>query len=58
MCQALRLATEPLTSIGVDTWGCDYALVDSSGALVETRITTATAGLTSPVECRIVYREV
>jgi rhamnulokinase len=26
---------QDLTSIGVDTWGCDYALVDASGSLVE-----------------------
>ena len=35
MRQALTLATEPLTSIGVDTWGCDYALLDAGGGLVE-----------------------
>ncbi len=35
MRQGLMLATEPLTSIGVDAWGCDYALVDAEGALVE-----------------------
>ncbi len=37
--QAMRLALgrapADLTSIGVDTWGCDYALLDADGALVE-----------------------
>jgi sugar (pentulose or hexulose) kinase len=35
MRRALALAPGPLTSIGVDTWGCDYALLDAGGALVE-----------------------
>jgi rhamnulokinase len=28
-------AGTPLQSIGVDTWGCDYALIDAAGRLVE-----------------------
>lgn len=28
-------ASGPLDSVGVDTWGCDYALLDDAGALVE-----------------------
>jgi rhamnulokinase len=28
-------ARTPLASIGVDTWGCDYALLDAAGRLVE-----------------------
>lgn len=35
MRRALTLTPGPLTSIGVDTWGCDYALLDAQGALVE-----------------------
>lgn len=35
MRHALTLTPEPLTSVGVDTWGCDYALLDAHGALVE-----------------------
>lgn len=35
MRHALSLTTPPLTSIGVDTWGCDYALLDDAGGLVE-----------------------
>ncbi len=35
MRQALTLTPEPLTSVGVDTWGCDYALLDADGGLVE-----------------------
>jgi rhamnulokinase len=33
--RALALSPGPLTSVGLDTWGCDYALVDAEGALVE-----------------------
>lgn len=32
---ALAAVETPLTSIGVDTWGCDYALLDARGELVE-----------------------
>lgn len=35
MRHALALAPAGLTSLGVDTWGCDYALLDAAGALVE-----------------------
>ncbi len=35
MQRALARAPGPLASVGVDTWGCDYALVDEAGALVE-----------------------
>lgn len=35
MQQALVQAPGALASIGVDTWGCDYALLDADGALVE-----------------------
>lgn len=27
-------ATFPLASVGIDSWGCDYGLLDSSGALI------------------------
>lgn len=30
----LGRAGDPVDSIGIDTWGCDYGLVDASGALV------------------------
>lgn len=30
-----RASSSPLESIGVDTWGCDYALLDAAGHLVE-----------------------
>jgi rhamnulokinase len=30
-----RLVGERLTSVGVDTWGCDYGLVDERGDLIE-----------------------
>jgi len=30
-----RASTSPLASLGVDTWGCDYALLDAAGKLVE-----------------------
>jgi rhamnulokinase len=33
--RALAMVDAPLTSIGVDTWGCDYALLDARGELVE-----------------------
>ncbi len=33
--RALTLAPGSLTSIGVDTWGCDYGLLDADGELVE-----------------------
>ena len=29
-----RLSTEPLESVGIDTWGCDFALLGEQGALV------------------------
>jgi rhamnulokinase len=32
---ALEGVDAPLASIGVDTWGCDYALLDSAGQLLE-----------------------
>ena len=35
MQRALAAAPGPLDSVGVDTWGCDYALLDDGGALVE-----------------------
>lgn len=35
MRRALALVDAPLAGIGVDTWGCDYALLDAGGALVE-----------------------
>ncbi len=35
MRRALALAPGPLISMGVDTWGCDYALLDAEGSLVE-----------------------
>ena len=35
MRRALALAPGSLTSMGVDTWGCDYALLDAEGSLVE-----------------------
>lgn len=35
MRHALAQAPPDLASIGVDTWGCDYALLDADGALVE-----------------------
>src|SRR6188474_1510986 len=31
----LAAATEPLASVAVDTWGCDYALLGRDGSLVE-----------------------
>ena len=34
-CDAARVAGAPLASIGVDSWGVDYALVDAAGRLVE-----------------------
>jgi rhamnulokinase len=30
-----QVSGTPLRSIGVDTWGCDYALLDAAGRLVE-----------------------
>jgi rhamnulokinase len=36
MQRALTTLDVPLAGIGVDTWGCDYALLDARGALVET----------------------
>jgi rhamnulokinase len=35
MQQALHDTPGPLTSVGVDAWGCDYALLDDRGDLVE-----------------------
>lgn len=32
---ALSRLTAPITSLGIDTWGCDYALVGADGALLE-----------------------
>ena len=33
--RALAMVDGPLTGIGLDTWGCDYALLDERGELVE-----------------------
>lgn len=30
-----RASTSPIESVGVDTWGCDYALLDADGQLLE-----------------------
>lgn len=35
MRQALTRVPEDLSSVGVDTWGCDYALLDAEGTVVE-----------------------
>ncbi len=32
---ALSMVDTPLASVGLDTWGCDYALLDDRGELVE-----------------------
>lgn len=33
--RALALVDSPVVSLGIDTWGCDYALLDARGGLVE-----------------------
>jgi rhamnulokinase len=50
----LRAAAEafPLASAGIDSWGCDYGLLDASGALVGNPVhyrDVRTAGVTVPV---------
>jgi rhamnulokinase len=54
-------AGTPLASIGVDTWGCDYALLDAAGRLVENPYhyrDTRTAGVMETVWQRVPREEI
>jgi rhamnulokinase len=56
----LRAAAEtfPLASAGIDSWGCDYGLLDASGALVGNPVhyrDDRTAGVTVPVSAAELY---
>ena len=37
-------AAFPLASAGIDSWGCDYGLLDGDGMLIGTRCITGTGG--------------
>jgi rhamnulokinase len=58
----LALASRvPLRSVGVDTWGCDYALLDAAGRLVENPYhyrDTRTAGVMEAVWARVPRDEI
>jgi rhamnulokinase len=60
--RGLNQASEaPLRSIGVDTWGCDYALLDAAGRLVENPYhyrDTRTAGVMEAVWQRVPREEI
>jgi sugar (pentulose or hexulose) kinase len=56
----LRAAAEtfPLASAGIDSWGCDYGLLDATGALVGNPVhyrDVRTAGVTLPVSAAELY---
>jgi rhamnulokinase len=56
-----QVSATPLRSIGVDTWGCDYALLDSAGRLVENPYhyrDTRTAGAMEAVWQRVPREEI
>jgi len=51
-----RLDTEPLESIGVDAWGCDYGLIREDGSLIECPFTyrdTRTDGVMEDVLSKV-----
>ena len=48
----------PLSSAGIDSWGCDYGLLDESGALIGNPVhyrDRRTAGVTIPVSASELY---
>ena len=60
MVAGLRTAAEkfPLASAGIDSWGCDYGLLDTDGALVGNPVhyrDARTDGVTLPVSAAELY---
>ena len=51
-----RASSERVASIGVDTWGCDYALLGERGSCSRTRITIATRAPTASWTTRLAAR--
>jgi rhamnulokinase len=42
--KGIKMASEDAKSIGVDSWGVDFALLDRDGHLIEDQFITATLG--------------